>query len=70
MRISFRFSYSENIFVVFYLSFYFNLAQDTTARDTSFGTLKLEKCEFMEESTWGSTLAMGGGPQRPLRPNP
>ena len=34
---------------------------------------KLEKCEFMQEtlcSTWGSTLAMGGGPQRPLRPNP
>ena len=30
--------------------------------------LKLEKCDFMQEticSTWGSTLAMGVGPLRP-----
>ena len=34
--------------------------------------LKLEKCEFMQETMQylGLTLAMGGGPQRPLRPNP
>ena len=34
--------------------------------------LKLEKCEFMQGTmpTWGLTLAMGGGPQRPLRPSP
>ena len=35
--------------------------------------LKLEKCEFIcgrPCSTWGLMLAMGGGPERPLRPNP
>ena len=34
--------------------------------------LKLEQCEFMQETMQylGLTSAMGGGPQRPLRPNP
>ena len=35
MLISFVFSYSENFFIVFYLSFYFVLGQDPSARDQS-----------------------------------
>ena len=37
MLISFIFSYSENYFVVLYLSFYFVLGQDPSARDRATG---------------------------------
>ena len=39
MLISFIFSYSENFFVVFYLSFYFVLGQDPSARDKCTDTI-------------------------------
>ena len=43
MLISFFFSYLETFFVVFYLSFYFVLAQDASARDTPHSSHKEHK---------------------------
>ena len=48
MLISFIFSYSENFFVVFYLSFYFVLGQGPSARDIWIHR-STDLCDLLEE---------------------